>query len=101
VAESLFLKAIFILEKNFGPNHIRISASLNNLAKLYQMQKRYDLAEPLYLRSVAIREKNDADNPNSLIILNNLAEMYREQGKNGQVESIETKVKSYSTAQRQ
>jgi hypothetical protein len=50
---------------------------------------------------VHILQKNDADNPNSLIILNNLAEMYREQGKNGQVESIETKVKSYSTAQRQ
>ena len=41
-----------------GPRASRMSApSLNNLAALYQAQGRYAEAEPLYKRSLAIREK--------------------------------------------
>ena len=34
-----------------------MATSLNNLAKLYQVQGKYAEAEPLYKRSLAIREK--------------------------------------------
>ncbi len=36
--------------------------SLNNLASLYHSQGRYDEAEPLYQRSLAIREKALGEN---------------------------------------
>ncbi len=35
----------------------RVATSLNNLAALYQAPNRYAEAEPLYQRSLAIREK--------------------------------------------
>ena len=34
-----------------------VGAQLNNLAALYQRQQRYAEAEPLFKRSLAIREK--------------------------------------------
>jgi tetratricopeptide (TPR) repeat protein len=34
-----------------------VSTSLNNLAELYFSQGRYEQAEPLYKRALAIREK--------------------------------------------
>jgi tetratricopeptide (TPR) repeat protein len=40
-----------------GPDHSNVGTALNNLAGLYQAQGRYAEAEPLYRRSLAIREK--------------------------------------------
>jgi tetratricopeptide (TPR) repeat protein len=55
--------------------------SLNNLAELYRIQGQYPEAEPLYKRSLAIREKaQGADHPDVAESLNNLAELYRAQG---------------------
>jgi tetratricopeptide (TPR) repeat protein len=46
-----------ILEKGYGPDHLDVARSLNNLAGLYENQGRYTEAEPLFQRSLAIREK--------------------------------------------
>ena len=55
--------------------------SLNNLALLYWNQGNYDAAEPLYLRSLEIRETALGEShPDVAQSLNNLAELYRNQG---------------------
>jgi len=40
-----------------GPNHPDTATSLNNLAELYHSQGKYEQAEPLYQRALAIREQ--------------------------------------------
>ena len=56
--------------------------SLNNLASLYRAQGRYADAEPLYKRSLAIREKTlGPDHPDVAVSLNNLALLYQAQGR--------------------
>ena len=43
-------------EKTFGPDSAEMASSLNNLAELYTRLRRFDDAEPLYRRSLVIRE---------------------------------------------
>ncbi len=53
-----------------------MAASLNNLALLYQAQGHYAEAEPLYQRSLAIKEKAlGPEQPDVAMSLNNLAEL--------------------------
>jgi tetratricopeptide (TPR) repeat protein len=54
-AEKLFKAALREAEK-FGEQDPRFATSLNNLAALYQARGKYVEAEPLYKRSLAIRE---------------------------------------------
>jgi tetratricopeptide (TPR) repeat protein len=69
-------------EKALGPNHPNVTASLNNLAFLYEQQGRYADAEPLYKRALAIREKAlGPDRPDVAQSLNNLAVLYLVQGR--------------------
>ena len=49
--------AIRIDEKALGPNHPDVATLLDNLAELYKAQGRNAAAEPLFKRSMAIREK--------------------------------------------
>jgi tetratricopeptide (TPR) repeat protein len=61
-----------------GADHPDVATSLNNLAALYQAQGRYGEAEPLYQRSLHIREQQlGADHPDVATSLNNLALLYR------------------------
>ena len=63
--------------------------SLNNLAALYDDQGRYADAEPLYKRSLAIREKAlGPDHPDVATSLNNLAVLYDEQGRYADAEPL-------------
>ena len=63
------------LKKN-GPDHANTATSLNNLANLYYTQGKYDLAEPLYERALAIYEKAlGPDHPDTIQIRENLAQM--------------------------
>ena len=63
--------------------------SLNNLAALYRTQGRYAEAEPLYKRSLAIREKAlGPDHPDVAQSLNNLAVLYEEQGRYADAEPL-------------
>ena len=55
--------------------------SLNNLAALYRAQGRYGEAEPLYKRSLAIREKAlGPEHPQTGTRLNNLARLLEAKG---------------------
>ena len=45
-ALSHYLRALKILEKQLGEDHLDVAVSLNNLANLYQSQGRFDEALP-------------------------------------------------------
>ena len=63
--------------------------SLNNLAELYRAQGRYAEAEPLYKRSLAIKEKAlGPEHPDVAKVLNNLAFLYDNQGRYADAESV-------------
>ena len=94
-AEPLLKRALAIREKTLGPNHPDVARSLNNLAELYREQGQYAAAEtlyqraleiqaaaePLYKRSLAMREEAlEPEHPDVAKSLNNLAALYQEQG---------------------
>ncbi len=45
------------IERVLGPEHPHTATSLNNLAGLYKDQGKYEQAEPLLSRALAIRER--------------------------------------------
>lgn len=61
---------------------LEVAYSLNNLASALETAGRYDEAEPLYLRSLAIREALlDAEHPSITLIRNNLGTLYIRSGR--------------------
>ncbi len=87
-AEKLLLAALKEAEK-FGERDPRLATSLNNLAVLYNAQGKYTEAEPLYQRSLAIREKAlGPEHPDVAQSLNNLAVLYNAQGRYAQAEPL-------------
>ncbi|MCH8805465.1 MAG: tetratricopeptide repeat protein, partial [Planctomycetes bacterium] len=87
-AEKLYKLSVTEAE-NFGRTDPRLALSLNNLAMLYDTQGKYDQAEPLFKRSLAINEKAlGPEHPDVAASLNNLAELYRVQGKYDQAEPL-------------
>ncbi len=84
-----------LAEATFDEAHIAVGASAFSLATLYDKQRRYAEAEPLYKRSVAIFEKAQvSDNPrpadilNLAHILNNFAFMYSKQSRYAEAEPL-------------
>ena len=70
-------------------NHPDTATALNNLAELYRAMGRYSEAEPLYQRSLSIREQQlGADHPDTAQSLNNLAELYRAMGRYSDAEPL-------------
>jgi tetratricopeptide (TPR) repeat protein len=51
----LFLRAISLDEKAFGPGSAELGTDLNNLGLLYVFMKRYDEAAKVYDRALTIR----------------------------------------------
>jgi tetratricopeptide (TPR) repeat protein len=67
-----------------------VAESLNNLALLYDTQGQYAQAEPLYKRSLAIREKAlGPDHPDVAVSLENLAALYRATKREKEAEKLE------------
>ena len=50
-------RALKVAQQNDGPDHPNVALGLSNLAELYEAQKEYAKAEPLYKRSLEILEK--------------------------------------------
>ena len=62
---------------------------MNNLASLYKAMGRYAEAEPLFCRSLAIREKQlGRDHPHVAGSLNNLADLYENMGRYAETEPL-------------
>lgn len=75
-AEVKFVEALALAEA-FGEEDPRLSLSLNNLAAVFHTQAKYTMAEPLYLRALAIKEKlHTGDHTEVALNLHNLAVLY-------------------------
>ncbi len=82
-------QSLEIKEKAFGTDHPDVAKSLNNLARLYRTQGKYDEAEQLFKRSLAIREKVlPTDHPDIAEALNGLAELYYFQKRYDEAEQL-------------
>ncbi len=87
-AETLWEAALKDAEK-FPPEDPRLVETLNNLAQLYDDQKKSAEAEPLYQRLLAIEEKTlGADHPDVATTLYRLAKLYQAQGKSAEAEPL-------------
>ena len=76
------------LQKELGLEE-DFALTLNNLAYLYNLQGRYDQAEPLYLQALELRKRLlGEEHPNVAASLNNLAELYRTQGRYAEAEPL-------------
>ena len=84
-AERLIRVALQAAE-GFNPEGRRVAATLNDLARVYEIQGRYSEAEPLYSRALTIMQQArgpyDAE---TATVLNNLAAFYTWLGKGEQV----------------
>ena len=80
--------------------HPDTAQGLNNLAVLYRKQGKYEQAEPLYQRALAINEQQlGSDHPDTAQSLNNLALLYRKQGKYEHAEPLLRRLLSISERQ--
>jgi tetratricopeptide (TPR) repeat protein len=74
------IEAALALAEAFEPEDERLALNLYYLALIYQDQGKYAEAEPLYKRSLAIREKTfGAENPRVAVSLASLGGLYEEQ----------------------
>jgi len=72
-AAQLFRLAVAEAEKS-GSSDPRLATSLNNLGELYRVLGKYDQAEPLYKRALAINERPlGPDHPEMAGVLENYA----------------------------
>ncbi len=72
-----------------------IRRDLNNLAALYRAQGHYAEAEPVYQRSLAIREKAlGPDHPHVATSLENYAALLRETARADEAERMEARAKA-------
>jgi tetratricopeptide (TPR) repeat protein len=77
-----------------------VATSLNNLALVYQAQGRYADAEPLYERALAIKEEAlGPDHPEVAVTCENMAELYRQIGKEGKAEKSEERARKIRSNQ--
>ncbi len=82
-------QALAEAENTFGPEHINVATSLNDLALMYTHQGQLGEAEPLYQRSLKIYQQAvGADNTHVAIALTNLADLYKVQNKYLQAEPL-------------
>jgi CHAT domain-containing protein len=76
-------------EKIFGPEHIKMTATMDGLASLYSDLGKLTEAESLYKRSLKIREKTlGPEHPDLVYSFNNLAVFYASFGDNTKAESL-------------
>lgn len=76
-AEPLFLRALTMREQLLGSNHTDVAVSLNNLAGLCRAEGRLREAEPLYRRALEIWRNTPDSNAQVVVVLQNLAMLYR------------------------
>lgn len=62
-AENMFQRALAVREKAFGPEDVKVAASVLALAQFYRVRKDYDRALPGYKRALAIYGKANVTAP--------------------------------------
>lgn len=67
-------RSLGIRERAFGAESSEAANTLHELANTYQMARQFEKAEPLYLRSIRIKEKVDGrTHPNTVAAMKNFA----------------------------
>ena len=93
-AQRMFAAAVAEAE-TFGDQDERLGRSLNNLAAAYTVQGRYNEAEPLYRRSLAILEKSRGPtHPDLVICLENYAALLRETHRPAEAAKLEQRARA-------
>jgi tetratricopeptide (TPR) repeat protein len=84
-----WLEHLLAIREQEGKENTELASALNDLALVYADQSRYEEAEPLYRRSLEIKEKTlGKDHPSVATTLNNLAGLYRQQGRYEEAEPL-------------
>ena len=68
-AESYYWKALPLIAQSLGPEHLRMAATLTELAALYEHKDQPKVALPLLKRALAIQEKTWGDSTRLLLPL--------------------------------
>jgi len=84
-----WLERLLKMREAEGKNDLDLATVLNEVANCYYFQGRYAEAEPLYKRSLVIKENSlGKDHPSVATTLNNLAGLYRQQGRYAEAEPL-------------
>ena len=68
----MYLQAIEIDKIALPENHPELAIHLNNLALLYESQRKYEEAEPLFLQAIEILEQSSGEeHPDTQTIIKN------------------------------
>ncbi len=82
-------RALQVAQQNHGSDHPNVALSLGNLAELYEAQKEYAKAEPLYKTSLEIMEDEFGQNSPFLVpTLLNMASLYNNVGREDEAQRI-------------
>ena len=93
-AEPLYRKVLEIRERELGPDHFDVAASLNNLALLHYTQGKNDLAEPLFRRLIGLIEKTRGPQDRELAVcLENYAALLRRLDRQQESDRLRAKAK--------
>ena len=83
------------------PEHPDTATDLNDLAKLYRAQGKYDEAEPLVRRSLTIREKAlGPEHPDVATSLENYAALLREMDRNAEADKLDERARAIRAKER-
>ncbi len=89
-AEPLLKRAIPVLERINGNDHLSTIKLVSQLAKLYLAQARYGEAEPLYRRALESNERTfGGDHPETIKALYSLSVLYQAQGRLADAEQLQ------------
>lgn len=89
-AEPLYEQALAISKQVLGDDHVDTARIYNNLALLYAAQGKYELVEISYQKVIKIFENIPGDEMLLADTYNNLAEFYRNSGKQDKYEEAES-----------
>jgi tetratricopeptide (TPR) repeat protein len=90
-----------ILEKALYLHDDKVAILLNTLASLYHTEGKYTEAEPLFKRSLAIREKIlGPEHPDVAAVCENMAKFYRKIGKTKEAEKLEIRSQKIRSSHR-
>jgi len=88
-AERHYRSLLTLRQRRYGPEHVEVASSLNNLADVLESQGQYAEAETLFQKALAMRQKLlGPEHPDVASSLNNLASVLYHQGRYAEAERL-------------
>ena len=88
-AAAHFDRALKLLGAHLEPDHLSLTTLRSSLACVLEAQRRYEEAEPLFLRALAAYDRVlGGEHPDTLMSVNNLAGLYKSQGRYEEAEPL-------------